>query len=200
MYDNTIGVNNGGEGSDEGNFMREAVAGAQNIVKSVADVVNITQPGTYIEPPKYFNNPQPATEQVTFPLANTIRRGPNSPVQQNYELLWLLAFQNKPYKTSFTRTPPPKIYSVYVPGSFSMPYAYIESMDVEFVGTTRKTSVYVPAGNGDGNIGSKVIQAPIPEAYQVSITFASLISDYGNTMLSDAFTASINGNTVTVGS
>ena len=198
MYDNTMGVNNG-EGSDEGNFMREAVAGAQNIVKSVADVVNITQPGTYIEPPKYFNNPQPATEQVTFPLANTIRRGPNSPVQQNYELLWLLAFQNKPYKTSFTRTPPPKIYSVYVPGSFSMPYAYIESMDVQFVGTTRKTSVTVPAGNGEGKIGSKVIQAPIPEAYQVTIKFASLVSDYGNTMLSDAFNTSINGNTVTVG-
>lgn len=199
MYDNNIGVNNGGGSEGDNNFARETITGAQNIVKSIADVVNIAQPGTYIEPPRYFNNPSPKTEKVTFPLANTIRRGPNSPVQQNYELLWLLAFQNKSYKTSFTRTPPPKLYSVYVPGSFSMPYAYIESMDVEFVGTTRKTSVTVPAGNGDGNIGSKVIQAPIPEAYQVSITFASLVSDYGNTMLSDAFTSSINGNTVTVG-
>ena len=198
MYENSIGVSNG-EGSDTGNFMRESIAGAQNIVKSVADVVNIAQPGTYIEEPVYFNKPNTTTETVTFPLANTIRRGPNSPVQQNYELLWLLAFQNKPYKTSFTRTPPPKIYSVYVPGSFSMPYAYIKQMKVDFIGTTRKTNVTVPSGNGDGRIGSKVIQAPIPEAYQVSIEFASLISDYGNTMISDAFTTSINGNTVTVG-
>ena len=199
MYNNSMGVNNSSGRDDTGNFMREAVAGAQNIVKSVADVVNITQPGTYIEPPKYFNKPDTVTEKVTFPLANTIRRSTVSPVQQNYELLWLLAFQNKPYKTSFTRTPPPKIYSVYVPGSFSMPYAYIKKMDVEFVGTTRKTSVTVPAGNGEGKIGSTVVQAPIPEAYQVTIEFASLVSDYGNTMLSDAFNPTINGNIVKVG-
>lgn len=199
LYDNKITVANTDGTSGDNNFARETIGEAQDIVKSIADVVNIAQPGTYIEPPKYFNNPSPRTETITFPLANTIRRGDASPIQQNYELLWLLAFQNKPYKTSFTRTPPPKLYSVFVPGQFSMPYAYIQNMSVEFVGTTRKTNVTVPTGNGDGRIGSKVIQAPVPEAYQVSITFASLVSDYGNTMISDAFSSSINGNTVTVG-
>ena len=119
--------------------------------------------------------------------------------QQNYELLWLLAFQNKPYKTSFTRTPPPKLYSVNVPGQFSMPYAFISGMDVSFEGTVRKTSVTVPSGNGEGTIGSKVIQTPVPEAYKVTLEFTSLIGEYGNTMISDAFSSSINGNRVTIG-
>ena len=80
-----------------------------------------------------------------------------------------------------------------------MPYAYISNMSVEFVGTVRKTSVVVPSGNGEGTIGSKVVQTPVPEAYQVSIEFSSLISDYGNQMISDAFNTSINDNIVRIG-
>lgn len=200
QYENQLGVqNSSAEGSDGNSIVVDAVTSAQGFVEDIASVVNLTQPGTYIEKPKYFNNPDTYTKTVTFPLANTIRRGNVSPIQQNYELLWLLAFQNRPYKTSFTRTPPPKIYTVSVPGQYSMPYAYISNMSVEFVGTVRKTSVVVPSGNGEGTIGSKVVQTPVPEAYQVSIEFSSLISDYGNQMISDAFNTSINDNIVRIG-
>ena len=67
------------------------------------------------------------------------------------------------------------------------------------MGTTRKTTVYVPNGNGEGVIGSKQITTPVPEAYQVTLKFKSLIGDYGNTMLSDAFTTSIANGKVTIG-
>ena len=80
-----------------------------------------------------------------------------------------------------------------------MPYAFIESMDVEFQGTVRKTSVTVPSGNGEGAIGSKVVQTNVPEAYQVTIKFKSLVGEYGNTMISDAFNTSINNNIVRIG-
>ena len=200
QYENQLGVrNSSAEGSDGNSIVVDAVTSAQGFVEDIASVVNLTQPGTYIEKPQYFNNPSTYSKTVTFPLANTIRRGNVSPIQQNYELLWLLAFQNRPYKTSFTRTPPPKIYTVSVPGQYSMPYAYISNMSVEFVGTVRKTSVVVPSGNGEGTIGSKVVQTPVPEAYQVSIEFSSLISDYGNQMISDAFNTSINDNIVRIG-
>lgn len=200
QYENQIGVqNSSADGSDGNSIVVDAVTSAQGFVEDIASVVNLTQPGTYIEKPQYFNNPSTYSKTVTFPLANTIRRGNVSPIQQNYELLWLLAFQNRPYKTSFTRTPPPKIYTVSVPGQYSMPYAYISNMSVEFVGTVRKTSVVVPSGNGEGTIGSKVVQTPVPEAYQVSIEFSSLISDYGNQMISDAFNTSINDNIVRIG-
>jgi len=114
-------------------------------------------------------------------------------------LLWLLAFQNKAYKTSFSRTPPPKIYSVNVPGQFSMPYAYISNMSVDFIGTVRKQRVFVPSGTGVGTIGIKPIETPVPEAYEVSLEFTSLIKDYGNTMLGNQFSTSIIDNTVTFG-
>jgi hypothetical protein len=187
-----------GEGSGE-NFVQGAVDMGVDIVRNISSAVNFAQPGTYIEEPKYFEGIGTRTETIDFPLSNTVRRGTVSPIQQNYELLWLLAFQNTPYKTSFSRTPPPKIYSVQVPGQFSMPYAYINSMSVGFVGTVRKTSVVVPSGNGTGVVGSKVIQTPVPEAYQVSITFTSLIGEYGNTMISDGFSTSINDNIVRIG-
>ena len=180
-------------------FVSDFVTGAMKTIRNISDAVNLAQPGVYIEKPMYFQEPSPRSETVTFPLANTIRRGTVSPIQQNYELLWLLAFQNKPYKTSFGRTPPPKIYSVSVPGQFSMPYAYISNMSVDFQGTIRKSKVYVPTGNGSGTINSKLIETPVPDAYQVSITFSSLIKDYGNTMLGDNFNTSLDGNTVIFG-
>lgn len=192
-------TNTGDWGTGGDGALKAAVNVGQSVVKNISQAVNFAQPGTYIEEPKYFQDVQGRSETVSFPLANTIRRGTVSPVQQNYELLWLLAFQNMPYKTSFGRTPPPKIYSVNVPGQFSMPYAFISSMSVEFNGTVRKTSVTVPSGNGEGNIGSKVIQTPVPEAYQVTLEFTSLIGDYGNSMISDAFSSSIDGNIVRIG-
>lgn len=181
-----------------GSKLQEFVGKAQGFIDEISAVVNFAQPGVYIESPQYFQGAeQGRTETITFPLANTIRRGTVSPIQQNYELLWLLAFQNKPYRTSFSRTPPPKIYSVTVPGQFSMPYAYISNMSVEFSGTIRKSSVFVPSGKS-GTIGSKKITTPVPEAYQVSISFTSLIGDYGNTMLGADFNTLIDRNRVTI--
>lgn len=179
---------------------------ASTVIDKVTDIseilgkgVNFAQPGVYIEKPQYFQGAGYRTETIKFPLSNTVRRGAVSPIQQNYEFLWLLAFQNRPYKTTFARTPPPKIYTVSVPGQFSMPYAFISDMSVEFVGTTRKTTVHVPTGNGEGSISSKPIKTNVPEAYQVSITFTSLVGEYGNTMVSDAFSISVEDERVTVG-
>ena len=59
-----------------------------------------------------------------------------------------------------------------------LPYAYISNMDVQFLGSRRKLSVNTPKGE---------IITSIPEAYQVSITFTSLIADVGNLMVSNGF-------------
>ena len=195
-------TNNTGEWSDAPSgesIVDEMVGKATKLADNIAKSVNFAQPGVYIEKPRYFTGVGSREESVTFPLLNSVRRGTHSPIQQNYELLWLLAFQNSAYKTSFARTPPPKIYTVSVPGQFSMPYAYISGMDVKFMGTVRKSTVFVPSGNGEGTISSKKITTPVPDAYQVTLKFKSLVSDYGNIMLSDAFNTSIENNKVTVG-
>ena len=130
---------------------------------------------------------------IKFPLINTIQRQSTSSIQANYELLWLLMFQNKPYKTSFARTPPPKIYTISVPGQFSFPYAYISKLEINFLGTIRRTDVVVPviSKSEPDKIKTTTIKAPIPDAYEVTIEFTSLIGDYGNTMISDGLNSRI---------
>ena len=188
-----------GENDTAGGKLRGLIDAGTQLVDTISQTANITQPGVYIEKPKYFQNADAGiTRTLKFPLLNTISRSELNPVQQNYELLWLLTFQNKPYKTSFAKTPPPKIYTVSVPGEFSMPYAYISSMSINFLGTIRRLPVSIPALS-NGSISSRTVEVPIPEAYDVSISFTSLINDYGNTMVSDAFTTSIAGNTVIQG-
>jgi len=178
------------------------IDGATEIVENFSTgYLNISQPGVYIEKPKYFQTGQSGESQtITFPLINTIQRGTQNPIQQNYELLWLLTFQNKSYKTSFSRTPPPKLYTISVPGQFSMPYAYISNMKIDFLGTIRRSTVTVPSLNKSGKVVTTDIKVPVPDAYNVSITFESLIGDYGNTMMSPAFNTNISNGTVSFGS
>ena len=148
-------------------------------VDRAASTLNIMAPGTYIEKSKYYQYPSEGESfTVKLPLLNTIKKGDKVPYQQNYELLWMLAYQNKPYRTSFSRILPPKLYSVSVPGIKNMPYAYISKMDVNFLGTRRQLPVNTPTGQ---------ILTSIPEAYDVTITFTSLLADTGNLMVNKGF-------------
>lgn len=148
-------------------------------VDRAASTFNIMTPGTYIEKPKYFQYPgEGESITIKFPLINTYRKGTEVPYQQNYELLWILAYQNKPFRTSFSRILPPKLYNVSIPGVKYMPYAYISKMDVNFLGTRRELPVNTPVGT---------ITTSIPEAYEVSITLTSLLADTGNLMINKGF-------------
>ena len=148
-------------------------------VDRAAATFNIMTPGTYIEKPKYFQYPgEGESLTVKLPLLNTLKKNDKVPYQQNYELLWILAYQNKPYRTSFSRILPPKLYNVSIPGVKYMPYAYISKMDVNFLGTRRQLPVNTPKGE---------VFTSIPEAYEVSITFTSLIADTGNLMVNKGF-------------
>jgi hypothetical protein len=157
-------------------------------VDTQAATINIMAPGSYIEKPKYFHYPNEGESvTITFPLLNTIKKNSFVPYQQNYELLWILAYQNKPYRTSFSRILPPKIYTVTVPGMKFLPYAYISNMDVQFLGTRRQLPVTTPKGE---------IITSVPEAYNVTLTFTSLIADVGNLMVSKGFHKAINVKSV----
>lgn len=158
-------------------------------VDKAANVANILQPGTFIEKPKYFQYPTEGESiTVSFPLLNTHNPHNNAiPYQQNYELLWILAYQNKPYRTSFSRIIPPKIYTLTIPGVKYMPYSYISNMSVDFQGTVRNLDVTLPSGD--------VVSAPIPDAYIVTITFTSLIADIGNMLVTKDFGKKIQTST-----
>ena len=157
------------------------------ILESIAKVAFISQPGVYIQRPKYYEFEDTGkTVTINLPLFNTVNRGTQPEYQRNYELLWLLAFQNKTYKTSFSRSMPSKIYSVTIPGIAAFPYSYISEMVIEFNGTVRNREVSLPK-LAHGKIIAQRMNVPIPDAYTVSITFQSLLADYANIMMSNNF-------------
>jgi len=171
-----------------------AVNAAQGAMERTAYMLNIMQPGTFIEKPKFYQYETTGdTVTVSFPLFNTIKRSDKIPYQQNYELLWILAFQNKPYRTSFSRISPPKLYTLTVPGQKYMPYCYISDMKIDFGGTRRNLPVSIPAPDTDANFNT--VQISIPDVYMVSITFTSLLADVANRMVDSGFTS----NKISVG-
>lgn len=159
-------------------------------IEEIANIAFINQPGVYIQKPQYYEfDDMGKSITINFPLFNTVNRGTHKPYQLNYELLWLLAFQNKPYKTSFARTPPPKIYSLNIPGICAFPYSFISNMSIDFKGTVRNKEVFIPHLSPESKSPSTTsARVPIPDAYAVSITFTSLIADYANLMVSNYFT------------
>lgn len=183
--DNLIGIENSfGATAQEKTTWGSAVETGQAVVNEVSATVNLAQPGTFIERPKHYQYPTEGKSlTVTFPLVNTYRRNQYIPYQQNYELLWTLSFQNKPFRTSFSRIMPPKIYTLTIPGQEFFPYCYISNMQVNFMGTRRLLPVTLPTG--------KTVNTTIPDAYMVTITFTSLLANIGNTMVSNAFAQNV---------
>jgi hypothetical protein len=142
-------------------------------------------PGTFIEKPKYYQyNSEGNSITVTFPLLNTVPSTGKISYLQNYELLWILIFQNRPYRTSFTRVSPPKLYTLTVPGQEFMPFCYISNMKIDFQGTRRTLPVTL------GISPDATALVSIPDAYIVTITFQSLLANTGNTMVDTGFTNS----------
>jgi len=190
--DNMSITNTWGTQSQENPAIAKSYVGLiETAVDKTASTLNILQPGTFIEKPRYYQYPSEGESiTVRFPLLNTFNSGDTStlPYQQNYELIWMLTYQNKPYRTSFSRILPPKIYTLSIPGIKYMPYCYISNMSVEFQGTKRNLPVAVPNDTFTGT----TITAPIPDAYVVSITFTGLLADIGNMMVSPDFGSKIN--------
>ena len=183
--------------------VKQVVDLAQRSVEETAAFFNITQPGTFIEKPKYYQySNEGESVTVSFPLYNTIKKTDKLTYQQNYEFLWILAFQNKPYRTSFSRISPPKLYNLTIPGQTYMPYCYISNMDISFGGTRRNLPVTIPAPSqatgaadlktvdGQGPVRSviRTVEVAIPDVYVVTITFTSLLADVANTMIDTGFT------------
>lgn len=188
--DNILDAQNSfGATAQEKTAIGTALETGQAVVNEVASTINLTQPGSYIERPKHFQYPtEGKSVTITFPLVNTFRRNNYLPYQQNYELLWILAFQNRPYRTSFSRILPPKIYTLTIPGQEFFPYCYMSNMQVSFNGTRRLLPVTLPT--------KTTLETTIPEAYMVSLTFTSLLANIGNTMVAKSFAEKIKTGSV----
>lgn len=189
-FDNPPNVSNNWGDQGRGGAMEGMINTGLAMVEEITESVNIAQPGVYIQKPKFFQHDSNGPEiKIQFPLFNTVKRTSKTPYQQNYELLWLLAYQNKTFKTSFGRSKPSKLYTVSIPGVINMPYAFISNLSIDFIGTVRNKEV---------TIANKTVKTPIPEAYNVSITVKSLLSDYANLMVGSNFYTDAGANSASI--
>lgn len=144
----------------------------------LAAVPELSQPGVYVEQPQLMDisNANSSDITVTFPLLNTLSF---ENAVKNYQLLWLLAYQNKPYRESKTVVSPAKVYRVFVPGIKYMHFAHISNLSVDFMGVRRTVRIPMPTIAGT----PEQVNVIMPDAYRVSITFKSLTTDMGNFMI-----------------
>lgn len=160
--------------------MARDVAGAftRKFGEAALGGAELSQPGVYVEQPQLMDIGSSTGADITirFPLLNTLSY---EAAVKNYQLLWLLAFQNKPYRESKTVASPAKIYRVHIPGIKYMHFAHMSNMNVEFMGVRRTVGIPMPTVSGTPN----VVQVVMPDAYNVSITFKSLTTDMGNLMI-----------------
>ena len=164
---------------------------------------------SFQERAKFYNFPQTGESlTVSFPLINT-GSATFDDVIKNWQLIFLLLYQNKPSRLNRTVIEPPVLYQVEIPGQKFLPYCYISDMQVSFKGSRRtvnfslpqRNSIFVsPTKSGQSNgapnsfvpgrqiISEQVtysdqqIEAIIPDAYQVKITLQSLVAETKNFM------------------
>ena len=167
----------GSAGADS-NFASYVKAGGE-ILKGLQNAAQLefalTQPGASVETIKKFTpKDEGDTISVVFYLYNT---GTIQDINDNWDFLYYLTYQNLPNRKSLNRLDPPCVYEVDVPGYKRFPIAVIESVNVVNEGTTRMIDLDTGAMTSATSGGRVKV---IPEAFKVSITFKSLLTSTQN--------------------
>ena len=158
------GSSNASGGSDMLGMVSKVVGTA---IGAAADFIT---PGFGFEETKQYNNTEPQSITITFPLYNTIDL--NSAFC-HFSFVNLFTFQNLKTRTSLMSYIPPKIYEVDAGsiGGVYMAAAVVTNFKVDSIGTTRRMTEWRSYGAGE---------ILIPEAYKVTITFTDLLSQSSN--------------------
>lgn len=196
-------------GSSTGlSFLKSAV----DIATDIADITSVLRSPTqitFVEKAKFYNYPTEGEEfSFTFPLINTGSATFND-VVKNWELLFLLLYNNKPSRKNVSVIDPPVIYQVEIPGVKFLPFCYISNIAVDFAGSRRQidfnlnvtenlnvdasTPVTGPTRPGEqipdvvvryfnNSPGLRKINTIIPDAYSIKITVKSLLPETKNFM------------------
>jgi len=184
-FSNSPTVTSENIGGPAGSLYKFAETDLPNLAMTVTANVNINAPGIYIEKPKFYNFGDEGENIVLkFPLINT-GWSTYYDVLRNWQLLFMLIYQNRPNRRSRDLIDPPVIYELTIPGIKYFPYAYIEQLKVSFLGSVRKMGIEVPYASG-----TQFIETIIPEAYDVTINLRTLVKESQNflySMLEDKY-------------
>ncbi len=132
----------GGVGTEDIQRGTDKAAGYTSILNTMM------APGVYIDRAKSFSySGGEKSYTCTFPLLNTTNQ---ADILRNWQLLFLLTYQNRPNRIDRVQIAPPKIYEGMIPGVWYSRYCYISNLSVNFVGNRRKMTLYVPIASASG--------------------------------------------------
>jgi len=172
MFSNAFDVNDAM--LRDNTILGRAVNTLRSVAESAARLTSFYQPGLYIERPKFFSfKGSGETVNFSFPLINT-GFSTFDDVRLNWQLAFLLAYQNNPNRRTREIIDPPAIYEVSIPGVKYIPYAYIKNLNIKYIGARRSYRIDVP--------GAGEINSIIPDAYIIDITLEGLVADTKNFM------------------
>lgn len=120
---------------------------------------------------------------VNFTLYNTTKI---DAWKDNYRFLFLFYLRNLPMRTDFASFIPPLLYDVLVPGVKQLPVCAVENLQIKPLGLTRLLTCenfLASAGKQQGN----PMAVNVPEAWEVTITFRSLIANSMNLMIEGVY-------------
>lgn len=170
-----------------------AVKSAMSFLEGIGGTLDTIVGGFGIDFAQKYEYPAgngPSTS-VTLILDNTFDSlkdtGQVNSYQKNWELIFLLLYQNLPNKRNRLFFDPPVIYKADVPGVLNYLYSYIASMEVESLGNRQRMPVLIP--NIDG--GSNNVKTLIPEAFKLTLNIKSLLPETKNLFL-NSYQTSIN--------
>lgn len=120
--------------------------------------------------PKLWESSNNRTINIKFPLYNTIDVGD---IQKNWELCYLLLYQNMFNKKDFITAIPPVFYTVYIPGQFFSIAMYVSDLKIYNRGNIRMYQVNNRWRN-------------IPDVYEIDMTLTDMVMPSQN-MLAAVF-------------
>jgi hypothetical protein len=118
-----------------------------------------------LDPPHVFRATAPREYTVSFTLYNTYAindENYKNTILKNWELCFMLSYQNSVNKKNFFTGLPPVFYSVVIPGVHFSKASVITNLNISNVGNVRKLVLPIDGGpDHDVNV---------PDAYQINFT------------------------------
>lgn len=118
-------------------MLTKTAAGITDIASTVAMLRAPTQI-SFVEKSKFFNyNEEGDDITFMFPLINT-GSVTYEDVVRNWELVFLLLYNNKPSRRDISIVEPPVLYQLEIPGVRFLPFCYVSQIAVDFQGSRRE--------------------------------------------------------------
>lgn len=173
----------------------EGFANAADVISTLANPVDIS----FVEKAKLYNYSTEGEEiSFTFPLINT-GSATFEDVVRNWELLFLLLYNNKPSRRSVSIVDPPVLYQLDIPGVKFLPFCYVSNIAVEFQGSRRELEfnlnyadnlrvTNIPSQLGEENNSNTLNNFNTDDTFNINAPPRNLVGDFFNTATTRATT------------